>query len=76
MQHICTPACECKIELNAAAAALAEASRLLVNSILFDSGEMIEMHFAFVRMAKAKVAGAIADYQDHLREAEADNVPG
>jgi hypothetical protein len=66
MRHVCSPECDCKIDLNAAAAGLAAASRLLSDSIVSDSDEKIEMYFAFVRVAKAKAAGALAAYRDHL----------
>jgi len=68
MQHTCGPACECRKDLNAAAAGLAEASRLLSQSILSDSDEMIELYYAFVRASKAKFSGAMAAYRDHLEE--------
>jgi hypothetical protein len=66
MRHVCSPECDCKIDLNAAAAGLAVASRLLSDSIVSDSDEKIEMYFTFVRGAKAKAAGALAAYRDHL----------
>ncbi|MES1258104.1 MAG: hypothetical protein ABUS51_06725 [Acidobacteriota bacterium] len=56
------------MDLNAAAAGLAEASRLLSQSILSDSDEVIEVYYAFVRMAKAKFSGAMAAYRDHLQD--------
>jgi hypothetical protein len=56
------------MDLNAAAAGLAEASRLLSASILSGPVELIELHFAFVRATKAKFSGAMAAYKDHLVE--------
>jgi hypothetical protein len=55
-------------DLDAAAAGLAEASRLLSASIMTEPTEVIEMYFAFVRGAKAKAAGALLAYNDHLKE--------
>ena len=60
--------CECRMDLNAAAAGLAEASKLLSASILSDSDEVIETYYAFVRAAKAKFCGAMAAYRDHLMD--------
>jgi hypothetical protein len=56
------------MDLNAAAAGLAEASRLLSQSVLFGPDELIELHFAFVRATRAKLSGAMAAYKDHLDE--------
>jgi hypothetical protein len=56
------------MDLNAAAAGLAEASRLLSQSVLSDSDEVIEVYYAFVRTAKAKFSGAMAAYRDHLQD--------
>jgi len=71
VQKQCEPGCRCRADLNAAGAALAEASRLLSESILSDSDEMIEMYYAFFRAAKAKFCGARAAHRDHLAEATA-----
>ena len=68
MEHTCGPACECRMDLNAAAAGLAEASRLLSQSVLSDSDDVIELYYAFVRAAKAKFSGAMAAYRDHLQD--------
>ena len=68
MRHTCRADCECRIDLNAAAAGLAEASRLLSASIASSPAEMIEVYFAFVRASKAKVDGALGAYRDHLTE--------
>jgi hypothetical protein len=67
--HACTPACQCRINLNAAVAALEEASSILSASILSGSHEVIETRFAFVRMAWVKAVGAFAAYRDHFGEA-------
>ncbi len=65
MQHNCGPICECKRDLSLAAAGLAEASKLLSESILFDSDDIIETYYALVRAAKAKFLGARAAYNEH-----------
>jgi hypothetical protein len=69
MAHVCTRDCKCKINLNTAAAALAEASRLLSVSILSGSSETIELRFARVTAEKLKTNGALAAYRDHFAEA-------
>jgi hypothetical protein len=69
VEHNCTPDCECRLDLNAAVAALAEASRLLSVSIFSGSEEIIETRFAFVRAASVKANGAFAAYRDHFAEA-------
>ena len=56
------------MDLNKAAAGLAEASKLLSASILADPDEVIEVYYAFVRASKARFSGAMAAYKDHLRE--------
>jgi hypothetical protein len=66
--HACTPACECRLNLNAAVAALEQASSILSASILSGSDEVIETRFASVRMAWVKAVGALAAYRDHLLE--------
>lgn len=65
MQHNCGPICECKRDLSLAAVGLAEASKLLSESILFDSDDFIETYYALVRAAKAKFLGARAAYNEH-----------
>jgi hypothetical protein len=67
MYHNCKALCQHGIDLCGAAAGLAEASRLLLASVVsHDSTEMIEMYYALVRAAKARTAGALAEYRDHL----------
>ena len=66
MAHVCTRNCACKIDLNMAAAALAEASRLLSVSILSGSSETIELRFARVTAETLKTNGALAAYRDHF----------
>jgi hypothetical protein len=51
-------------DLEDAASALAQASELLSVSVRFDSDELIETAYAIVRVAKAKLIGARADYRD------------
>ena len=69
MQKKCGPGCQCRADLNAAGAALAEASKLLSQSVMSDSDELIETYYAFFRAAKAKFCGARAAHRDHLAEA-------
>jgi hypothetical protein len=54
------------MDLNAAAAGLAEASRLLSESIFSGSDDLMEMYYAFFRREKSKFCGARAAYKDHL----------
>jgi hypothetical protein len=63
--HNCDAECVCRLDLDAAAVRLAEASRLLSNSILPGSDELIEVYYASFRAAKAKFCGARAAYIDH-----------
>ena len=69
MRHVCSPACDCKVHLDAAVAALEESTRILSAS-MSGSTETMEFCFAMVRAAKAKTAGALAAYQDHFTESE------
>jgi hypothetical protein len=69
MKHFCGSECACRADLDKAAVALAEASRLLSASIMVSSVDLIESCYAGVRAAKAKVHGAMAAYVDHLQEA-------
>jgi hypothetical protein len=66
MNHNCSPACECKSDLNAAVTGLAEASRLLSASLVSDSGDASDVYFAFVSAAKARAAAAFAAYRNHI----------
>jgi len=67
--------CECKRDLSAAAAGLAEASRLLSDSILFDSDDIIDTYYALVRAAKARFLGARAAYRDHCATVSPGQTP-
>jgi hypothetical protein len=69
MKHFCGPECACRVDLDRAAAALTEASRLLSASIMVSSVDLIESCYAGVRVAKAKVHGAIGAYVEHLTDA-------
>ncbi len=75
MRHDCGPTCECKRDLSAAAAGLAEASRLLSESVLFDSDDIIDTYYALVRAAKARFLGARAAYRDHCASQVAGSTP-
>jgi hypothetical protein len=68
MIHKCAQDCPCRKDFDAAAIALADASRLLSESILISSDDLIESCYAVVRAAQAKVQGARAAYRDHLTE--------
>jgi hypothetical protein len=67
--HVCTCDCECRIDLNAALNGLEAASRLLSVSLLSGLDDFVEVRYAVVRCAAAKLAGAFAAYRDHLAEA-------
>jgi hypothetical protein len=62
----CGPECKARLDLDKAAAGLAEASRLLSGSTCSDSVEVIDTYYAFVRAAKARVSGALMAYREHL----------
>ncbi len=66
--HECMPNCPCKVDLDAAVAALTEASRLLSASILSGSEEIIEERFGSARIAWLRLIGARAAYKDHFVE--------
>ena len=71
-RHRCGHDCPCRKHLDDAAAALAEASRLLSESITINSDDLIESCYTLVRVAKAKLQGARAAYLDHLAEGRRD----
>jgi hypothetical protein len=75
MEHQCGRDCPCRKHLDDAAAALAEASRLLSESIMISSDDLIDSCYALVRAAKARVQGARAAYLDHLAELVAGPSP-
>ena len=68
MSDRCCPALLCRKDLDQAAAALAEASKLYSESIMISSDEVIESYYALVRAAKVRVLGARAAYLDHRSE--------
>ena len=68
MDHICSSECECRVDLDKAVVALTEATRILSVSIFGGSKEQIESHYAYVRRAKARVAGALSAFADHFLE--------
>lgn len=70
MRHVCSSTCECRIDLDAAIAALEASTRILKDSMMLDSLDLIETCYARVRGAKAKTAGALAAYRDHFTEPE------
>jgi hypothetical protein len=68
MRHRCSDVCPCRKDLDAAALDLARATRLLSDSIMSNSDDLIEICYARVRGAAAKVQGARAAWHDHLSE--------
>ena len=69
MGHQCGPACGCRKDLDAALAALETSTRLLVSTVtIAQSWEMVDNRFANLRVAQARVKGAMREYLDHLRE--------
>jgi hypothetical protein len=69
MAHECSPACECRMDLDAATAALEISSRLLSAFVLTESTDLIEKYYGAVRASEVKLRGAMAAYRDHLTEA-------
>lgn len=67
MEHTCGRECPCRVDLQAAADALAESSRLLSESLSFSSADLVELRFALVRAAKSKVCGAMNEFREHLQ---------
>jgi hypothetical protein len=63
------PDCECRVDLSAALDGLEAASRLLSVSILSGLDDFVEVRYAAVRCATAKLAGAFAAYREHFAEA-------
>jgi hypothetical protein len=57
---------ECRMELDAAVAGLAEASKLLADSVGFSSAEMIESCYATARSAEGRVTTALSAWRDYL----------
>ena len=66
MAHICTPACQYQIDLDAAVAGLKESSRLLSDSLYSGPKESIEGRVAAARAAWLNATGAQRAYRDHL----------
>jgi hypothetical protein len=67
--HACGHRCECRSDLNNAAAGLAEAARMLAESVSTGNDLLIDTHYAFFRAAKSKFCGARAAHLDHRGEA-------
>lgn len=68
MPHICGHACECRKDLDAAAVALEESTRLLHVFIAGGSIEAVEKYYASVRASEMKLKGAMMAYRDQLGE--------
>ncbi len=66
--HACGYRCECRRDLNNAAAGLAEAARMLAESVSTGNDDLIDSYYAFFRAAKSKFCGARAACLDHRRE--------
>jgi hypothetical protein len=54
--------CSCLIEMQAAADALAESSRLLAESIGLGFVDLVEERFALVRAAKSRLRAEMTDF--------------
>jgi len=65
MKHQCERQCACREDLDRAASALAQASKMLSVSVAGDSDELMENYYAMVRAAKARFQGARAVYLEH-----------
>jgi hypothetical protein len=68
MNHVCDSMCNCKSDLETAAKALEEASRMLSASIFAGPDDLVDSYYAFFRLSKAKFCGALAAYKDHQKE--------
>ena len=66
--HVCGPKCDCRAELIDAATRLSEAATLLASTVSAGSNDRIELHYALVRAAKAKLTGAMEEWREHLVE--------
>jgi hypothetical protein len=64
----CGTNCPCKFRLRRASEALAQASRLLQDSIWADTDGEMETAFAVLRDRSAKFKGALLDFRDHQTE--------
>jgi hypothetical protein len=68
MLHICEQACECRKDLDAAAAALEGSARMPSAFISGGSMEAVEKYYAAVRACEMKLKGAMLAYRDQLAE--------
>ena len=66
--HICGRKCDCRAELIDAATRLSEVATLLSSTVSAGSNDRIELHYALVRAAKAKLTGAMEEWREHLVE--------
>ena len=64
----CAGSCECRKYLERAALGLRRSSEMLSDSISAGSDEVIEVYFARLRLAQARLTGALAAHKDHLVE--------
>jgi hypothetical protein len=68
MSHICSPACECKLKLDAALAALEKSSQLLSASVFSGADEQVEKCFTCFRSAKTTLFEALDLYNSHFAD--------
>jgi len=68
MEHRCSGDCPCRKDLDAAALDLVNSARLFSDSIMSSSDDLMEICYARVRGAAAKVQGARAAWLDHMHE--------
>lgn len=66
--HICGSKCDCRADLIDAATRLSEVATLLSSTVSAGSNDRIELHYALVRAAKAKLTGALEEWREHLRD--------
>jgi hypothetical protein len=75
MEHDCGPACECRMDLDAALTTLENSSRLLATIAMGNSWGLIDKHYADLRAAHIKVRAAVSALEDHMRCLELTPMP-
>jgi hypothetical protein len=68
MDHACSGECICRIDLDKAALALAESSRVRSACVRSGSDMLVEAQFSSVKAASLRLTGAVGDYRDHCAE--------
>ena len=71
MANKCEPDCPWKVDLDGAAVALNEASKVLSDAIKVGSDDLIESAFAAFRAKKAWFFGVLGAYREHRAATEA-----